>query len=37
MMVFIKVVLPAPLRPSTATPPRQGTPTVTSNSTWLRL
>ena len=35
-IVFISVVLPAPLRPRTATPPRQGTPSVTSNSTWLR-
>ncbi|MGY4341463.1 hypothetical protein ACVWW3_006369 [Bradyrhizobium sp. LM2.9] len=35
-MVFINVVLPAPLRPSTATPPRQGMPRLTSNRTWLR-
>ena len=35
-IAFINVVLPAPLRPRMATPPRQGTPSVTPNSTWLR-
>src|SRR6516164_8813885 len=36
-IVFSNVDLPAPLRPSTATAPRLGTASVTSNSTGLRL
>src|SRR5215471_13255152 len=36
IIVFSKVVLPAPLRPSTATAPCRGAARVTSNSTWLR-
>jgi hypothetical protein len=35
-MAFISVVLPAPLRPRIATPPRHGTAMLTPNSTWLR-
>src|ERR1700749_2858726 len=35
-IAFISVVLPAPLRPRIATPPRHGTLRLTSNRTWLR-
>src|SRR5215471_2483264 len=35
-IAFSNVVLPAPLRPSTATAPCRGAARVTSNSTWLR-
>src|SRR3978361_2245969 len=35
-MVLSSVVLPAPLRPSTATPPRRNAARLTSNRTWLR-
>src|SRR3984893_11747113 len=35
-MAFISVVLPAPLRPRMATPPRQDACSVTPNGTWLR-
>src|SRR5260370_7595553 len=35
-MVLSSVVLPAPLRPSTATAPRRCAARLTSNRTWLR-